>query len=95
MIEQKSGLIAVPNIRLIPVEIFPSNLSLSILEENSAYEEGTVSNGYGRSTCVAIEIGKDITVDLNIDINLKTISGERFQEWQTEAYSFVFFKFGV
>jgi hypothetical protein len=50
MIEQKSGLIAVPDIRLIPVEIFPSSLSLSILEENSAYEEGTVLNGYGRST---------------------------------------------
>jgi hypothetical protein len=44
MIEQKSGLIVVPDVRLIPVEIFPSNLSLSILEENSAFEEGTVSN---------------------------------------------------
>jgi hypothetical protein len=75
--------------RLIPVEIFPSNLPLSVLEENAAYEEGTISNGYGRSTGVAIEIGKDITIDLNIDINLRTISEEKFSEWKTEAYNFV------
>ena len=84
-----SELIAVPDIRLIPVEIFPSNLPLSVLEENAAYEEGTISNGYGRSTGVAIEIGKDITIDLNIDINLRTISEEKFSEWKTEAYKYL------
>jgi hypothetical protein len=90
-----SNLIVVPDVRLIPVEIFPSNLPLSVdgkdaaLGEDAAYEEGTISNGYGRSTGVAIEIGKDITIDLNIDINLRTISEEKFSEWKTEAYNFV------
>jgi hypothetical protein len=79
--------IVMPDIKLIPIEIFPSNTQ-EILEESAAFEEGNVSNGYGRSTGVSIEIGKDITVDLNIDINLKTISEERFEEWKKEAFTF-------
>ncbi|MGB3517494.1 MAG: hypothetical protein WBA43_13650 [Elainellaceae cyanobacterium] len=88
---QVTNLIVVPDIKLIPIEIFPSNspvLEGGVLEETATYEEGNVSSGYGRSSGVSIEIGKDITIDLNVDINLKTISEEKFEEWKKEAYTF-------
>lgn len=78
-----------PIVKIVQVPVaFNVTIADSLLaatKGSAAYQNGRVTNGYGRAAEVAIEIPYGISVDLNVDLTVHAISYEQFSEWHTRA----------
>jgi hypothetical protein len=73
---------APPIVKVVQV---PVAFTLAAPGGSAAYQNGRVTNGYGRAAEVTIRIPYGISVDLNVDLTVHAISYERFDEWHTLA----------
>lgn len=61
----------------------------ALTNEVAAYQNGTVTDGYGKAGGAVIQVTSGATVDLNVDFEMTSISEQQFSEWKTRAYDFL------
>ncbi|WP_293073656.1 hypothetical protein [Moorena sp. SIO4A5] len=84
-------LISTPDIDLIStpeIEIVSLNQVILPMSEEAAYESGTIQNGYGRASGVFVTVQRGTTANIDIDIELTTVSEESLNQWQEKASSY-------
>ena len=56
--------------------------------EGATWDEGTITNGYGRVSGVWVTVQKGTSADINVDFKVSTLSEDSFKQWWQESSSY-------
>ncbi len=56
--------------------------------EGAAYDQGTITNGYGKCSGVIVTVQKGTSADINVDFTVTTVNEDSFNQWWNQSQNY-------